>query len=198
MTEDNHRKALLTEAESLVNGDRNNTYGEPHQDFQRTADMLSALGFQHAHPGGVRAIAAHDVAVILAAVKLSRLTWSPEKRDSWVDLAGYAACGHEAFELTHPKPEEPKPEPEAPAPPDETAGFTAVRSAYGRRITALLGRDGKRVRYFRSPMGNFYRLADSEFTLIRKGFERKRARSGYGGIWDNFEIPVSEVPVWAR
>lgn len=97
-----HRTELLAEAENLVNGDRNNTYGAPAQDFQRTADILSALGFRAERPGGDEDgfIEAHHVAMILAAVKLSRLAWSPGKRDSWVDLAGYAACGHEAYELT--------------------------------------------------------------------------------------------------
>ncbi len=95
------RTELLSEAESLVNGDRNNQYGPPHQDFQRTADMLSALGFrfEDGH-GGTRRLMAHDVALSLAAVKMSRLAWTPGKRDSWVDLAGYAACGYEAYEMT--------------------------------------------------------------------------------------------------
>lgn len=199
MTEDNHRKALLTEAETLVNGDRNNQYGPPHQDFQRTADILTAMGvrFVPGH-GDARAIKAHDVALILAAVKMSRLAWSPEKRDSWVDLAGYAACGHEAYELTHP--EDPEPEPEE-TEPDETGGFKAVRGFYGRRITALFGKDGKRVRYFRSPgdSRNFYRLADGEFTFIEPG-DQVRTRSGgrYFPTWDKHEVPVSDVPVWAR
>lgn len=101
MTEESHRTSMLREAESLVTGDRNNQYGPPHQDFQRTADILSALGFrfEDGH-GGVRALKAHDVALTLAAVKMSRLAWTPGKRDSWVDLAGYAACGYEAHELT--------------------------------------------------------------------------------------------------
>jgi hypothetical protein len=38
-------------------------------------------------------IAPHDVAAMMAMLKLSRIRWSPGKRDSWVDLAGYAACG---------------------------------------------------------------------------------------------------------
>jgi hypothetical protein len=91
-----HRKVLLQEADRLVNGDRNNQYGPPHQDFQRTADILTGLGFRHGDVG----IKAHHVAVILSAVKLSRLMWNPGKADSWIDLAGYAACGHEAYELT--------------------------------------------------------------------------------------------------
>jgi hypothetical protein len=28
-------------------------------------------------------------------LKTSRLAWTPTKRDSWVDDAGYAGCGYE-------------------------------------------------------------------------------------------------------
>lgn len=81
----NARSDLLTEAESLVNGDRNAQYGDPRQDFQRTATMWSAyLGVD---------VAPHDVAALMSLLKLSRIRWSPNKRDSWADLAGYAACG---------------------------------------------------------------------------------------------------------
>lgn len=90
------RAELLREVESLICGDRNNSYGPPHADFDRTAGILNALGYQK----GEGEIEAQDVAIILATVKLSRLMWSPGKRDSWVDLAGYAACGHEAYLLT--------------------------------------------------------------------------------------------------
>lgn len=79
------RRDILMEAADLVDGDRNAQYGDPRQDFQRTATMWSAyLGAQ---------IAPHDVAAMMAMLKLSRIRWSPGKRDSWADLAGYAACG---------------------------------------------------------------------------------------------------------
>lgn len=91
------RSKVLREAERLTTGDRNNSYGPPHQDFSRTAGVLTALGFSHED----KDISAHHVAMILIAVKLSRLTWSPGKEDSWTDTAGYAACGFEAHELTH-------------------------------------------------------------------------------------------------
>jgi hypothetical protein len=79
------RREMLYEAAELVDGDRNNQYGDPRQDFQRTANMWTAyLG---------RPIAAHDVAAMMVMLKVSRIRWSPGKRDSWVDLAGYAACG---------------------------------------------------------------------------------------------------------
>ena len=79
------RASMLREAERLVDGDRNAQYGDPRQDFQRTATMWTAyLGTE---------VASHDVAALMAMLKLSRIRWSPAKRDSWVDLAGYAACG---------------------------------------------------------------------------------------------------------
>jgi hypothetical protein len=85
------RASVLLEAKNLITGDRNNTYGPPTQDFSRTAGMLTALGFKH--EGGP--VVPHHVAMIIACVKLSRLTWSPNKRDNWTDLAGYAGCGYE-------------------------------------------------------------------------------------------------------
>ena len=89
----NHRRELLLGAEALVNGDRNVAYGDPRADFQRTATMWSAyLGVE---------VAPHDVAALMALLKLSRIRWSPGKQDSWMDLAGYAACGWDcAAEVT--------------------------------------------------------------------------------------------------
>jgi hypothetical protein len=93
------RASVLDEAKELVTGDRNNHYGPPHQDFARTAGALTALGYRG--PDG-RNLEAHDVAIMVGMVKMSRLMWTPRKRDSWVDLAGYAACGYEAAEMeTH-------------------------------------------------------------------------------------------------
>ena len=81
----NARSDILKGAEALVNGDRNNQYGDPKQDFQRTADMWTAYLGTEVQP--------HDVAALMSLLKLSRIRWAPEKEDSWMDLAGYAACG---------------------------------------------------------------------------------------------------------
>jgi hypothetical protein len=75
---------ILDEALRLTTGDRNNTYGPPTQDFDRTAQMWAALK-------GVDFCAA-DVAMFMICLKLSRETHM-SKRDSWVDMAGYARCG---------------------------------------------------------------------------------------------------------
>jgi hypothetical protein len=79
---------LLREAEQLVNGDRNAQYGDPNQDFARTA------AFWQTYLDGIdRPLESHDVAILMMLLKVSRLAWSPDKWDSWVDAAGYAACG---------------------------------------------------------------------------------------------------------
>ena len=94
---ENVRQRILRGAEHLVTGDRNNQYGPPSQDFSRTAAILSAL-FDHKLVDGQR-FEAHEVALMVMAVKMSRLAWDPFKADSWMDLAGYGSCGAEAVEL---------------------------------------------------------------------------------------------------
>lgn len=79
------RTDMLMEAASLVDGNRNASYGDPLQDFRRTAGMWSSYFGIEVQP--------HDIAAAMALLKVSRIRWSPKKRDSWVDLAGYAACG---------------------------------------------------------------------------------------------------------
>lgn len=92
------RQKLLEEAIGLTCGDRNAQYGDPLQDFKRSAKILNAMGYKNNLNGMDRPLSGHDVALIVAAVKMSRIAWQPTKRDSWVDLAGYAACGWENVE----------------------------------------------------------------------------------------------------
>lgn len=95
----NKRTDVLQEADSLINGDRNVDYGDPNDDFRKTADMwttyLRAVWKERPH------LLPHDVAVLMMMLKISRIAWSPEKRDNWVDLAGYAACGWDCAESTY-------------------------------------------------------------------------------------------------
>lgn len=93
---DSPRAKVLQEAESLITGDRNASYGTPTQNFQNTADLLN-VQFGHKLKEGFTAT---DVAMIMIQLKMARLIASPNKRDNWVDLAGYAACGFETTEET--------------------------------------------------------------------------------------------------
>lgn len=82
------RKELLQKAEKCVNGDRDLKYGKPENNFK----LIAAYWGVHL---GVY-LTPEDVAVMLALMKIARLKSSEfESEDSWVDLAGYAACGAE-------------------------------------------------------------------------------------------------------
>jgi hypothetical protein len=85
------RASVCDEGKQLITGDRNNAYGPPTQDFARTAAMASGFGFQvNGEP-----VQSHHVAIFMELLKISRLAWTPTKRDSWVDTIGYAGCGYE-------------------------------------------------------------------------------------------------------
>ena len=83
-------KTVLQEADELIHGDRNASYGPPNQDFQRTADMWTGL-IQFKMKDGER-IRPQDVAWMMMMLKASRAQHS-DKRDHYVDAAGYAGCG---------------------------------------------------------------------------------------------------------
>lgn len=96
------RKAILDEASSLVNGDRNNTYGEPYDDYMKVSGMwnsyLRGLMARKGITGFPDLIEPHDAIVMMVLLKAARIANAPDHRDNWVDLAGYAACGWDAYE----------------------------------------------------------------------------------------------------
>lgn len=75
-------ETIAETAQRLVGGDRQQDYGHPIDDFQRTAGVINALFATE--------FEARDIPLLMIAVKLSRIIQSPEKRDSLVDLVGYA------------------------------------------------------------------------------------------------------------
>jgi hypothetical protein len=96
------RKKLLDTASEYVLKQRNKSYGEPDEDFQRIAAIANAMGFCiEQDPVGreYRDLTGSDVARFMIALKLARLSWSPDHEDSWTDIAGYAACGFETANL---------------------------------------------------------------------------------------------------
>ena len=78
------RVSVLTEAQGLVHGDRNDQYGAPAEEYARTVGMVNAmLGAKLREP-----LTPEDLAYIMVCLKLSRQINKP-KRDSLVDAAGY-------------------------------------------------------------------------------------------------------------
>jgi hypothetical protein len=83
------RKQILDEAEKNVNGQRTQDYGSPEDSFSNISLLWNA------YLGLANAITAPDVAIMMNLLKVARIKATPNHRDSWVDMAGYAACGAE-------------------------------------------------------------------------------------------------------
>ena len=82
-----NRKECLEQASKITQGERQENYGTPEDNFKRIADLWSVYLEQDIQP--------HDVAAMMSLMKIARLMNQPNHQDSWVDLAGYAACGCE-------------------------------------------------------------------------------------------------------
>ena len=87
------REKLLKDATQLVIGDRNVDYGDPYDDFSMTAELWHAYLMRTFEKKKETTITAEDVAAMMVLLKISRLSWTPDKRDHWLDIAGYVACG---------------------------------------------------------------------------------------------------------
>ena len=83
------RKRVLREAERCVCGKREQDYGTPEDSFQKIGTFWTAYLNYNVK------IDAEDVAAMMALLKIARISENPQHMDSWVDLAGYAACGGE-------------------------------------------------------------------------------------------------------
>ena len=83
------RKRVLSEAERCVCGQREQDYGTPEDSF----DMIGKLWTVYLDYS--TKIDAHDVAAMMALLKIARIAENPQHMDSWVDGCGYFACGGE-------------------------------------------------------------------------------------------------------
>ena len=86
------RVMVLEEAGSLITGDRNISYGTPTQNFTNIAELWS-VRMKHKLKDDT-SIDPEDVADLMILLKVAR-NIANIKRDSYVDIAGYAGCGAE-------------------------------------------------------------------------------------------------------
>jgi hypothetical protein len=90
------RVEALREAAGIISGDRNKQYGNPEDNFERTAQIWSVIL-------GVK-ISNEDVAMMMIGLKVARYaSKSGFQPDTWVDIAGYAGCGYEVGALENSK-----------------------------------------------------------------------------------------------
>lgn len=87
------RPEILQKAEACVCGHREQEYGSPENNFQTIADLWRAYK-------GVD-FTSVDVAMMMALLKIARIQSGTATEDSFVDLAGYAACGGEIATDNH-------------------------------------------------------------------------------------------------
>ena len=87
------RSEILKEAEKCVCGEREQDYGKPENNFKNIARLWRAY-LAAAHHGKFSFLVAKDVAIMMALLKIARIA-TGENPDSFVDLAGYAACAGE-------------------------------------------------------------------------------------------------------
>lgn len=86
-------KNCLTEAQKLVDGDRQTAYGNPHVLHERIAHVWSSILGHHVTP--------EQVALCMAGTKIARLSLNPKHEDSITDLAGYARTYQRIVEHTN-------------------------------------------------------------------------------------------------
>lgn len=81
------REEILQEALALICGARQREHGDPVETHQNIAAMFNAATGHN--------VDSYDVVIMHICTKLARIKTSPANRDSWVDIAGYAAIGFE-------------------------------------------------------------------------------------------------------
>ena len=82
-----NRANCLKKADECVNGKREQDYGSPESNFLSIAKLWSAYK-------GID-FSALDVSMMMSLLKIARIRTGTATEDSFVDLAGYAACGCE-------------------------------------------------------------------------------------------------------
>lgn len=77
--------AVLLEAKSLINGDRQQDYGTPDENFKRIAGLWSIYLDKDISPA--------DVAMLMTLLKVARISSGRGTHDCYVDAAGYIGLG---------------------------------------------------------------------------------------------------------
>ena len=82
-------ETILQEAQRIVMGDREGAYDHPSRNFERTAELLTAVLKGKLAPSAT--ISLQDVALIMIMLKVARQIHK-HGRDNLVDIAGYTEC----------------------------------------------------------------------------------------------------------
>lgn len=86
------RQETLETALKYVTADRQAEHGSPEHTFALIATLWSAYLDEEVSP--------HQVAMMMALLKIARQRMNPHHTDNYIDLAGYAACAAELAPLS--------------------------------------------------------------------------------------------------
>ena len=93
------RKSILQKAEKCVCSDREGEYSGPENNFKTIASLwtcfLYSKGLIVSEFSEWKCIEPEDVAIMMALLKIARISTGVFKEDSYVDACGYLACGGE-------------------------------------------------------------------------------------------------------
>lgn len=91
------RKELLDTAAKITNGERQEHYGTPEDNFATIAAFWNAYIERAITARQDKCIGLNsaDVAAMMILLKVARLGADIKHSDSWIDIAGYASCGGE-------------------------------------------------------------------------------------------------------
>lgn len=85
---------ILQEAEKIIYGEREASYGKPSENFHRIALMFTAILYPKLKLN--TQVSIREVGLLMIALKISREV-NEHKRDNLVDIAGYAAATDRAL-----------------------------------------------------------------------------------------------------
>lgn len=91
------RAYILDTAKTVVTGEREEMYGTPEDSFRLIGQLWESYLLEKCVSGFnlIVSVEPEDVAIMMALLKVARIALALSHIDSWVDLAGYAACGGE-------------------------------------------------------------------------------------------------------
>lgn len=81
------RGAVLMQAHTTINGERQDQYGNAEDNFKAIAEFWNEYLSDHLQAS----LTAHDVAMMMCLLKIARIKTGAGKEDNYVDLCGYAA-----------------------------------------------------------------------------------------------------------
>lgn len=81
------KSPTLKQADSIINGERNDAYGAPENSFQIIAELWE-VHLKYRTPGPLRA---DDTAIMMSLFKHARIYGQKWTRDNAIDACGYLA-----------------------------------------------------------------------------------------------------------